>query len=482
VCSLRDCGNAPHAWCDSRYTTVRNLGEERLQRGTPPQHIRNRGPSGIHRRAAYTVTAVSPVSRGRRGKKISTSSGGQAAARSAVLDRRRSALSTMMTQLPASSEWPQWFDRAITVVLDQAHVVLEAQHPRALEQLTSQLIGAQLHQVLVAEKTGLWFDRWFIELVSATECRVREQANGTAWEAPFRLLHGLAAIGTPGVARTALAAANRLRKLIGRVPGQDPGPRWPLEVRRLKADGDMVRLRDVWGTRYAVIAGFSYGGGRDRSVFLFDVDTDFYNIVVGAGDFDDTEQAAAAWRRKVGDSAADARVQPVEHVDLLDCLVHLDMDEAALPAIPDRSVTDNWFGAQRRLAELRTSLRRSGTAPIVAASLYKVDTDPVVDEFALWYHGRYGAEPDREAAEALTDEWMSGVIPETWFCVSPARLHHQCELISDWVDDELTCKAIALLPDWVNWLTDRAEYAEPLRTQLADALTTEIARCTNTRS
>ena len=138
--------------------------------------------------------------------------------------------------------------------------MLEAQRPRAVEQLTEQLTGAQLHQVLVAEKTCLWFDRWFNELVSATESQVREQANGGTWEAPFRLLHGLAAIGSPSAAQTALAAANRLRKLIGRVPGQDPGPRSPLEVRRLQADGDVVRLRDVWGTRYAVIAEFSYGG------------------------------------------------------------------------------------------------------------------------------------------------------------------------------------------------------------------------------
>jgi hypothetical protein len=130
-----------------------------------------------------------------------------------------------MTQFISPSERGQWFDTAIAAVLDQAHVVLEAQHPRALERLTSQLIGAQLHQVLVTEKTGLWFDRWFAELVSATEFRVREQADGGAWEAPFRLLHGLAAIGTPDAAQTALAAANRLRKLIGRVPGQDPGPR-----------------------------------------------------------------------------------------------------------------------------------------------------------------------------------------------------------------------------------------------------------------
>ena len=64
---------------------------------------------------------------------------------------------------------------------------------------------------------------------------------------------------------------------------------------------------------------------------------------------------------------------------------------------------------------------------------------------------------------------MSGVIPETRFSVSPSRLRHQCELISDWVDDELTRMAIALLPDWVTWLADRGQYPEPLRTQLADA-------------
>lgn len=418
---------------------------------------------------------MSPVSRGRRSKKTSTTSGRRSAARATVPDSPRSVLSTMITQLGPTPSRPQWFDPAIAAVLDQAHVVLAAQQPRALEQLTSQLIGAQLHQVFLAGKTGLWFDRWFVELASATEAQVRERADGAAWEAPLRLLHGLAAIGTPDLARTALAAANRQRKLIGRAPEQDPGPRWPLDVRRLKADGDVVRLRDVWGTRYAVIAGFSYGG-RDRSAFLFDIDTDFYNIVVGAGDFEDIEQAAAAWRQKLGDTAAEARVEPVEHLDQLDCLVHLDMDEAALPAIPDRSVTDNWFGAQRRLAELRATLRRSGAGPIVAASLFDVDTEPAVDEFTRWYRGRHGTGPDRETVEALAEEWMSGVIPETRFSVSPTRMHHQCELIGDWIDDEVTRSAIAVLPEWVTWLAERGDYVEPFRTRLADALTTELAR------
>ena len=128
---------------------------------------------------------MSPVSRGRRVKKTSASSGGRATGRATVLDRPRSALSALMAQLCSPSEPAEWFDPAIAAVLGQAHVVLEVQHPRALERLTSQLIGTQLHQVLTAEKTGLWFDRWFIELVSATESRVREQTNGGAWEAPF---------------------------------------------------------------------------------------------------------------------------------------------------------------------------------------------------------------------------------------------------------------------------------------------------------
>ena len=61
--------------------------------------------------------------------------------------------------------------------------------------------------------------------------------------------------------------------------------------------------------------------------------------------------------------------------------------------------------------------------------------------------------------------------------VSPNRLHNQCELIRDWVDDELIHTAIALLPDWVTWLAER-RYPDPLRTQLADAVAAEIARGT----
>ena len=58
------------------------------------------------------------------------------------------------------------------------------------------------------------------------------------------------------------------------------------------------------------------------------------------------------------------------------------------------------------------------TRHVVAGSLFNVDIDPAVREFTGWYDQRHGARPHAEAAEALADKWMSGVIAETWFAVS----------------------------------------------------------------
>jgi hypothetical protein len=50
--------------------------------------------------------------------------------------RPPSTLPTLMAQLGSPSERGQWFDQGVAAVLDQAHVVPEAQHPQGLERLT----------------------------------------------------------------------------------------------------------------------------------------------------------------------------------------------------------------------------------------------------------------------------------------------------------------------------------------------------------
>src|SRR5437870_2232903 len=77
----------------------------------------------------------------------------------------------------------------------------------------------------------------------------------------------------------------------------------------IEATGDVHVLRDVYGTRFGVIAGFAYPGGVDPSVCLLGFDASEYLGLAAAGVFDDAESAVAAWREQVGDSTPG--VEPV---------------------------------------------------------------------------------------------------------------------------------------------------------------------------
>ncbi len=99
------------------------------------------------------------------------------------------------------------------------------------------------------EKTGVWFDRWFVKLVSATESRVPSRPTA----APDRHRFACSTAWPRSVPPT------RRRRARGRQPAAQadrPGDRIALPAGRatVKADGDVARLRDVSGTHYAVIS------------------------------------------------------------------------------------------------------------------------------------------------------------------------------------------------------------------------------------
>jgi hypothetical protein len=223
-------------------------------------------------------------------------------------------------------------------------------------------------------------------------------------------------------------------------------------------------MRDAYGTRIALIAGFSYPDGVDRSVFLFDVDACGIIEIVHAGVFDDVQQAATAWRALVGDTADSARPQQVETAERLLCLVHCDLGEGFLRGSESRTVLDNWFRARRRLHDLEQALQKRGMSLPAAPSLYRdLDTDPMAAAFTDWHVRCHGSEPDPEAAGALAQEWMEGALPETWHAVSPHRVEFQLALINDWIpDDPITVAAKALVPEWVRWHGEQAGLAEHL--------------------
>jgi hypothetical protein len=412
---------------------------------------------------------MSPVSRGRR-RKGAKQPKGKARRRPSAERRSIDGSSAggpgsawaVLESLAGPRQRPEWFDSSITGVLDRADAVLAARGPRELEEATTELLGAELHRIIHQEQQGLWLDWWFEHLVEAAVARIWvEAARNGVWQAPWWLLHGLTSIGPPPLSAAARTALGRARKELPRDADRRQ-PEWLRLLPRIGATGEVWQMRDVYGARFAVIAGFGYPDGIDRSVFLLDIDACGLVELVSAGAFDDVEQAAAAWRAMVGDAADHARPDLVETTEQLSCLVHCDIGEETITGTEPRAVTDNWFRARRRIHDLAQALRRRGMALPEARNLFRdVAIEPAVEEFITWHRSTYGAEPDSEAVEALAGEWLEGALPGTEHAASPHRAQYLLTLIGDWIPkDPVTAAAKALLPKWVRWNGERAGLPE----------------------
>ena len=421
---------------------------------------------------------MSPVSRGRKVKKRRKAKARKSGRRAAGLPGSalrsdtyslpagvRERASSALNALTAPPERPGWFDTAIAGILGRTGAVLAARGPRQLEQAVAELIGAELYRALREERGGMWFDWLFEELADAAAVRVGEQSRRQdgAWAGPWRLLHGLTSIGSPAlrsIAQDALAVAAK-ELPAGAVARQ---PEWLGLLPHVAATGDVWEMRDAYGTRFAVMAGFCYPGGVDESVCLFDIDVCGDIRLIGAGVFDDVDQAAETWRAALGESAAGARPSLVETAERLSCLAYLDAGGEVIIGSESRAVTDNWFRARRRVHDLVEVLDRRGMPLPETKSLFQgIDTTPMEEAFSGWYEQRHGTPPDPEAVGAVAEEWLEGALPGTWHAASPHRAAFQLSLISDWKpDDPVTVAAKALLPEWVRWNGEQAGLPEHL--------------------
>ncbi len=364
--------------------------------------------------------------------------------------------------LTRTDEKPDWFAPATEAVLQEADVLLAAAGPRELEEATVRLLGQQLRRA-VRECSNGWFDWWLAELTDAAADRARDelQRGGAGWEAPRRLLHGLASVATPSLAANAVTAARGLVQDRGGIPTR---PTWLADLAEVAATGEVWRLRDAYGSRLAVIAGFAYPGGTDPSFFLFDVDACGAIMVVNSGCYDDVTQAADAWRALAGESADGAEPQRVDTAQELLGLFHAERDELYIVGDESDSALDNWFRATRRFYDLAEALDQRGLPLPVAESLFEnIDETPSAAAFTAWYTVRHGQPPeDAEAVEALAHEWLEGCLPGAQHAASPHRVRYFRELMSDWRDDPITVVAKALLPEWVHWNCEQAGVSEHL--------------------
>ncbi len=416
---------------------------------------------------------MSPVSRGRKTKKgkkpPSARPIGVSSRAGSRQPEQQNAPATVSQLLAGRRQQPDWFGPSTGAVVDGADMVMAADGPRRLEEVAAQLLGGQLRRVLREERAGLWFDWWFAQLTEALAARVRDELDrgSGVWEAPWRLLHGLASIGSPALASGAQAALRSLAADVAKASRADAAvrsqPQWLETLPRIAATGEVWQMRDAYGTRLAVIAGCEYPGGADPSVFLFDIDACGFVELVNAGVFGDVPQAAAAWRSMVGETADDAQPVPAETAEALQRLLYCDIGEETLHGTESDAALDNWFRARRRIHDLADALGRRGMPLPETRSLYRdIDETPTAQAFTTWYVTRHGVQPDSEAVAALAYEWIEGILPETRHTVSPHRVRFHRALMNDWIDDPVTAAAKTLLPDWVRWYGEQAGLPEHL--------------------
>jgi hypothetical protein len=408
---------------------------------------------------------MSPVSRGRKSKKAkkgkkpparATSSGWAKAARREFGGPGLGASASAGFSRPLD-RYTQWWEPSHERVITASGGLLAAPGPRALEQATAELVGAELYDAVREDRYGLRFDLWAVELVDRTAKRIVDAASrgDDSWRGPWWLLHGLASIGSYGLGGYAWEQAS---KAAGSLP---PGvratdPEWLKLLPGIKATGDVRVMRDAYGTRFGVTAAMSYPGGVDPSVYLMDIDASELIGLAGAGVFDDMDQAAAAWREAVGGSAEGLVPVPATP-ESLTCLVYCEHEDQQVIGDESRTLIDNWFRGPRRMHDVHAALQERGIAlPEYHSLFHDIDVAPMAEPFIVWFSERHGHGPSRDAVEALAWEWLEGMLPGTEHSVSPSRSESFRGLISDWLDDPVTDTVLALLPEWVRWNGEQA--------------------------
>jgi hypothetical protein len=287
-----------------------------------------------------------------------------------------------------------------------------------------------------------------------------QSRNGT-----WRLLLALARITPHPAAQVAIQTVTDLRERTASLPEGSTAA---------APTGTALWCRDAYGTRFAVTAPFAAADGPDRW-YLWDIDACGIDaLTVGAGYFQDADQALASWLAAVGPSATSGcRLEPVSDPHLAARL---------LPALagffhPGGESEGQYaeFHRCRRLAqELRHSdfLDASTTAAGAPAPAQPVDKDAWIAEFAAWraeHRPGHNAVPDDfpvdKGEEPPTEDdiyrelaaaWFISEFPELAHACSPHRIALLAAHVRDFYTSDFAPVVLSLVPDLAAWLTERS--------------------------
>lgn len=409
----------------------------------------NRTPS---RERVGRLLRVSPVSRGRKPKKSQKKRKPHAAVPRDVARTPSKMMPAGLADL-ATRDPTDWWEASHDHVIGHSAALRDEPGSLELEQATAELIGGELHAALGREKMGFNMGGWATQLVDRAAGRVRRDHDLDAlW-----LIHGVAAIGSYGLGDY---AAERAAKVAASLPSAQPD--WLGAVPAVT--GGIQVIRDSYGTRLGIIAGFSYPGRAEPVTWLLDIDGGGFITIAGAGTFGSPDEAAEAWRAVVGQSA-DSAVPSAVDADALMFLAACVQSDQFVGGRESRSRMDNWYRAYRRLDDIVKALSERGMElpweRTRTPRTQPVNPAPMVGEFTAWYTGRRGQAPDAEIVEEVAGEWLDCVVPGTERLISPTRTTLFRALIGDWREPYAT-PGVDLLTEWVRWLGEESGLPEAL--------------------
>jgi hypothetical protein len=324
------------------------------------------------------------------------------------------------------------YQRVIEHALEASADLLNAGGPRQLEQVTAELLAAELSDPLMYGRRS---DLLRHDLAEVARNRVLSDIawNNDTWRGPWWLLHGIASISPSDVGVAAQATTAQVPQEQADWLGLLPG---------ISAMGEVYEMRDRWGLRLGVIAEFAYPGGVDWHVYLLDIDVSWDEKVRGAGVFDDFAGAETAWRASLPAGEAGGELGPITD-ETLACLYALAHLEELMSR--DELLTEH-YRAERRLVDI---LAKSGSRP------FTLPFEPEAEEFTAWYSARHGYEPEDDLAGPLADMWTQGVLPGTAHLVSPQRAIDFCDSFLTWIEAEEQ-DVRKVLPEWIRWVGEQA--------------------------
>jgi hypothetical protein len=371
---------------------------------------------------------------------------------------------------PAAPWWRESHER----ILARARALSWPSRQADLETQACQIVGDEFYDRLQSPATGLHPSQWLRVLAEETGTALRTAlAQGADdWQKVWALLCGLAltAPRTPTDAvhetgrelfpdikdpyETALAEADQAAKLLAE-RGLEPGGAWTAEG--FRPAGEPLAARDVYGSRFLLVAPFGYGGDAPDHWYAWDIDCCWLDRVVGAGVFASAEDALREWRGAVGPPASAAALSP--------CAAKMParLLAACLPASPLADVLEG--SEPRELIREYYRLRRRAhdlTGPVdVGAGSSSFDASQVGQVFLGWYAARHddiAAEAAAEALGTLLEEWGPGASPDerAFRACSPHRIEMAARLLRDGYLPDYANAALRLLPEWTQWCIEQS--------------------------